>query len=59
LADLISALRDKYSEVNLMNMLDPANASGWEAEGKRLAVNLPEVTVRDAARDGIRREINI
>jgi len=50
LADLISALRDKYSEVNLMNMLDPANASGWEAEGKRLAVNLPEVTVRDAAK---------
>ena len=50
MADLISALRDKYSEVNLMNMLDPANASGWEAEGKRLAVNLPEVTVRDAAK---------
>ena len=50
MADLISALRDKYSEANLMNMLDPANASGWEAEGKRLAVNLPEVTVRDAAK---------
>jgi len=33
-----------------MNMLDPANASGWEAEGKRLAVNLPKVTVRDAAK---------
>ena len=50
MVDLISALRDKYSEANLMNMLDPANASGWEAEGKRLAVNLPEVTVRDAAK---------
>ena len=50
MADLISALRDKYSEANLMNMLDPSNASGWEAEGRRLAVNLPEVTVRDAAK---------
>ena len=27
-----------------------ANDAGWKAEGKRLAVNLPEVTVQDAAK---------
>lgn len=50
LADIFSELSNTNSKPNLMNMLDPANASGWEAEGKRLAVNLPEVTVRDAAK---------
>jgi len=50
LADIFSELSNTNSKPNLMNMLDPANASGWEAEGKRLAVNLPKVTVRDAAK---------
>ena len=50
MADIFSELSNTNSKPNLMNMLDPANASGWEAEGKRLAVNLPEVTVRDAAK---------
>jgi len=50
LADIFSELSNTNSKPNLMNMLDPANASGWEAEGKRLAVNLPEVTVRDAVK---------
>lgn len=50
MADIFSELSNTNSKPNLMNMLDPANASGWEAEGKRLAVNLPKVTVRDAAK---------
>ena len=50
MADIFSELSNTNSKPNLMNMLDPANASGWEAESKRLAVNLPEVTVRDAAK---------
>ena len=50
MADIFSELSSTNSKPNLMNMLDPANASGWEAEGKRLAVNLPEVTVRDAVK---------
>lgn len=50
MADIFSELSNTNSKPNLMNMLDPANASGWEAEGKRLAVNLPEVTVRDAVK---------
>ena len=50
MADIFSELSNTNSKPNLMNMLDPANASGWEAEGKRLAVNLPEVAVRDAVK---------
>ena len=34
----------------MAGLLDSNNAAGWAAEGKRLAVDLPEVTAMDAAR---------
>ena len=34
----------------MAGLLDSNNAAGWAAEGKRLAVGLPEVTAMDAAR---------
>ena len=34
----------------MAGLLDSNNAAGWAAEGKRLAVDLPEVTAMDAAK---------